>query len=170
MASTLDVFAQFKIPLRCFSRGKYKEMPRRLFDKPDTNNSWVLPCAPRQNFWQISRLLEFLPGPNRSGSPRTVESTPKPIAEMEETTRMDLEPSLGQNVTPCKSIDWVRKAVARSDVSRIVIYYANRDDSVSIGGYILFLDETPISWRMFRQRCVSLSTMEAEYVTLTEAA
>ncbi|GBM69969.1 hypothetical protein AVEN_148999-1, partial [Araneus ventricosus] len=49
-------------------------------------------------------------------------------------------------------------------------FAANRDDRVSIGGYILFLDETPISWRTFKQRCVSLSTMEAEYVTLTEAA
>ncbi|GBO00127.1 hypothetical protein AVEN_85243-1 [Araneus ventricosus] len=33
-----------------------KRWPRRIFDKPDTNNSWVLPCAPAQNFWQISRL------------------------------------------------------------------------------------------------------------------
>ncbi|GBM92498.1 Retrovirus-related Pol polyprotein from transposon TNT 1-94 [Araneus ventricosus] len=49
-------------------------------------------------------------------------------------------------------------------------FAANRDDRVSIGGYILFLDETPISWRTFKQRCVSLSTMEAEYVTLMEAA
>ncbi|GFX10823.1 retrovirus-related Pol polyprotein from transposon TNT 1-94 [Trichonephila clavipes] len=48
-------------------------------------------------------------------------------------------------------------------------YAANRDDRVSIGGYIL-LDETPISWRTFKQKCISLSTMEAEFVTLTEAA
>ncbi|GBM21320.1 Retrovirus-related Pol polyprotein from transposon RE1 [Araneus ventricosus] len=32
-------------------------------------------------------------------------------------------------------------------------FAANRDDRVSIGGYILFLDETPISWRTFKQRC-----------------
>ncbi|GBM29535.1 Retrovirus-related Pol polyprotein from transposon TNT 1-94 [Araneus ventricosus] len=43
---------------------------------------------------------------NRSGSPRVVESMPKPIVEVEEITNM--EPSLGQNVIPCKSIDWVR--------------------------------------------------------------
>lgn len=49
-------------------------------------------------------------------------------------------------------------------------FAANRDDRVSMGGYILFLDGTPISWRTFKQRCISLSTMEAEYVTLTEAA
>ncbi|GFX69503.1 retrovirus-related Pol polyprotein from transposon TNT 1-94 [Trichonephila clavipes] len=33
-----------------------------------------------------------------------------------------------------------------------------------------FIDETPISWRTFKQKSVSLSTMEAEYVSLTEAA
>ncbi|GBM24403.1 Retrovirus-related Pol polyprotein from transposon TNT 1-94 [Araneus ventricosus] len=49
-------------------------------------------------------------------------------------------------------------------------FVANRDDRVSIGGYSLFLDETPISWRMFKQRRESLSTMEAEYITLMEAA
>ncbi|GFY04511.1 retrovirus-related Pol polyprotein from transposon TNT 1-94 [Trichonephila clavipes] len=49
-------------------------------------------------------------------------------------------------------------------------YAANRDDRVSIGGYILLVDETPISWRTFKQKCISLSTMEAEFVTLTEAA
>ncbi|GFW55546.1 retrovirus-related Pol polyprotein from transposon TNT 1-94 [Trichonephila clavipes] len=31
-------------------------------------------------------------------------------------------------------------------------------------------DETPISWRTFKQKSVSLSTMKAEYVSLTEAA
>ncbi|GFY08275.1 retrovirus-related Pol polyprotein from transposon TNT 1-94 [Trichonephila clavipes] len=49
-------------------------------------------------------------------------------------------------------------------------YAANRDDRVSIGGYILLVDETPISGRTFKHKCISLSTMEAEFVTLTEAA
>ncbi|GFX92905.1 retrovirus-related Pol polyprotein from transposon TNT 1-94 [Trichonephila clavipes] len=44
------------------------------------------------------------------------------------------------------------------------------DDRVSMGGFITFIDETPISWRTFKQKSVSLSTMEAEYVSLTEAA
>ncbi|GBM92232.1 hypothetical protein AVEN_203038-1 [Araneus ventricosus] len=48
---------------------------------------------------------------NRSESPRVVESTSKPIVETREIT------SLEQNVIPCKSIDWVRKAVPRSDGS-----------------------------------------------------
>lgn len=49
-------------------------------------------------------------------------------------------------------------------------YAANRDDRISIGGLILFIDDTPILWRTFKQKSVSLSTMEAEYVSLTEAA
>lgn len=49
-------------------------------------------------------------------------------------------------------------------------FAANRDDRVSMGGYILFLDKSPISWKTFKHKCVSLSTMEAEFVSLTEAA
>ncbi|GFX48266.1 retrovirus-related Pol polyprotein from transposon RE2 [Trichonephila clavipes] len=49
-------------------------------------------------------------------------------------------------------------------------FATNRDDRVSMGGFITFIDETPISWRTFKQNSVSLSTMEAEYVSLTEAA
>lgn len=49
-------------------------------------------------------------------------------------------------------------------------FATNRDDRISMGGFIIFIDETPISWRTFKQKSVSLSTMEAEYVALTEAA
>ncbi|GFV26105.1 retrovirus-related Pol polyprotein from transposon TNT 1-94 [Trichonephila clavipes] len=48
-------------------------------------------------------------------------------------------------------------------------FATNRDDRVSMGGFITFIDETPISWRTFKQK-IRLSTMEAEYVSLTEAA
>ncbi|GFT99701.1 retrovirus-related Pol polyprotein from transposon TNT 1-94 [Trichonephila clavipes] len=48
-------------------------------------------------------------------------------------------------------------------------FATNRDDRVSMGGFITFIDETPISSRIFKQKSVSLSTMEAEYVSLTEA-
>ncbi|GFU65260.1 hypothetical protein TNCV_2134651 [Trichonephila clavipes] len=41
-------------------------------------------------------------------------------------------------------------------------FATNRDDRVSMGGFITFIDETPISWRTFKQKSVSLSTMEAE--------
>ncbi|GBN28862.1 hypothetical protein AVEN_200898-1 [Araneus ventricosus] len=67
---------------------------------------------------------------NRSGSPRVVESTSKPIVEMGEITNM--EPSLGRNVIPCKSSDWVRKAVPLSDGSRTDIYYGIEGINVSL--------------------------------------
>ncbi|GFX75430.1 retrovirus-related Pol polyprotein from transposon TNT 1-94 [Trichonephila clavipes] len=41
-------------------------------------------------------------------------------------------------------------------------FATNRDDRVSMGGFITFIDETPISWRTFKQKSVSLSTMEAD--------
>lgn len=49
-------------------------------------------------------------------------------------------------------------------------FAANRDDRVSMGGLITFLNEIPISWRTTKQKCVALSTMEAEYISLTEAS
>ncbi|GFT50719.1 retrovirus-related Pol polyprotein from transposon TNT 1-94 [Trichonephila clavipes] len=49
-------------------------------------------------------------------------------------------------------------------------FATNRNDRVSMGGFITFIGETPISSRTFKQKSVSLSTMEAEYVSLTEAA
>ncbi|GBL95368.1 Retrovirus-related Pol polyprotein from transposon TNT 1-94 [Araneus ventricosus] len=42
-------------------------------------------------------------------------------------------------------------------------FAANRDDRVSIGGFIILLDEVPISWRTSKQKC-------AEYVSLTDAS
>lgn len=39
-----------------------------------------------------------------------------------------------------------------------------------MGGIILFIDKVPILWKTFITKCVSLSTMEAEYVTLAEAS
>ncbi|GBO04904.1 hypothetical protein AVEN_22230-1, partial [Araneus ventricosus] len=45
---------------------------------------------------------------------------------------MNLRPSLGQNVTPCKSIDWVRKAAPRSDGSRTDIYYGIEGTNVRL--------------------------------------
>ncbi|GFU57733.1 retrovirus-related Pol polyprotein from transposon RE1 [Trichonephila clavipes] len=41
-------------------------------------------------------------------------------------------------------------------------FATNRDDRVSMGGFITFIDETPISSRTFKQKSVSLSTMEAD--------
>lgn len=44
------------------------------------------------------------------------------------------------------------------------------DSRTSVGGLILFLDQSPIIWRSFQQKSISLSTMESEYKSITEAA
>lgn len=49
-------------------------------------------------------------------------------------------------------------------------FATNRDDRISMGGYIFYIDNVAIEWKTFKQKCVSLSTMEAEYVSMTEAA
>ncbi|GFU95080.1 hypothetical protein TNCV_4138641 [Trichonephila clavipes] len=41
-------------------------------------------------------------------------------------------------------------------------FATNRDDRVSMEGFITFIDKTTISWRTFKQKSVSLSAMEAE--------
>lgn len=48
-------------------------------------------------------------------------------------------------------------------------FAANRDDRISMGGEILFLGNSPIVWRSFKEKCISLSTMESELVAMTEA-
>ncbi|GFS93081.1 retrovirus-related Pol polyprotein from transposon TNT 1-94 [Trichonephila clavipes] len=70
-----------------------------------------------------------------------------------------------------KIVRYNARLVARGNTQlRDSDFATNRDDRVSMGGFITFIDETPISWRTFKQKSVSLSTMEAEYVSLTEAA
>jgi hypothetical protein len=39
-----------------------------------------------------------------------------------------------------------------------------------MGGELVLLGNSPITWRTFKERCVSLSTMEAEFIAITEAA
>lgn len=48
-------------------------------------------------------------------------------------------------------------------------FASNRDDRTSMGGQLLMLDRAPIMWRTFKQKSISLSTMESEFVALTEA-
>ena len=44
------------------------------------------------------------------------------------------------------------------------------NDRKSTSGYIFQVDGTAISWRSWKQSCVALSTTEAEYITLSQAA
>ncbi|GFT50334.1 retrovirus-related Pol polyprotein from transposon RE1 [Trichonephila clavipes] len=70
-----------------------------------------------------------------------------------------------------KIVRYKARLVARGNTQlRDSDFATNRNDRVSMGGFITFIDETPISSRTFKQKSVSLSTMEAEYVSLTEAA
>lgn len=46
----------------------------------------------------------------------------------------------------------------------------NKDDRTSMGGQIVFLDQVPITWRSFKQKSIALSSMESEFIALTEAA
>lgn len=70
--------------------------------------------------------------------------------------------SLKLNISNLKEL----KLTAYSDAD----YANNKDDRTSMGGQIIFLDKVPIEWRSFKQKTVALSTMESEFVSLTEAA
>lgn len=48
-------------------------------------------------------------------------------------------------------------------------FASNPDDRTSMGGQLLMLDKAPITWRAFKQNSVCLSTMESQFVALTEA-
>ncbi|GFT43959.1 retrovirus-related Pol polyprotein from transposon 412 [Trichonephila clavipes] len=62
-----------------------------------------------------------------------------------------------------KIVRYKARLVARGNTQlRDTDFATNRDDRVSMGGFITFIDETPISWRTFKQKSVSLSTMEAD--------
>lgn len=48
-------------------------------------------------------------------------------------------------------------------------FASNRDDRTSMGGQIVFLGSSPIMWRTSKQKSVCLSTMESEFVSMTDA-
>ncbi|GIY43307.1 retrovirus-related Pol polyprotein from transposon TNT 1-94 [Caerostris darwini] len=76
---------------------------------------------------------------------------------------IDIAVSLLQNKFNIKILGKIQKLLD-SD------FASNRDDRVSIGGMILMIDKAPISWSAFKHKCVILSTMEAECISLSETA
>jgi hypothetical protein len=48
--------------------------------------------------------------------------------------------------------------------------FANCADTLSVGGYALVINGSCITWSSKKQRTMALSTTEAEYIALTEAA
>ncbi|GFW22745.1 retrovirus-related Pol polyprotein from transposon RE1 [Trichonephila clavipes] len=59
---------------------------------------------------------------------------------------------------------WYIDIVGFSDAD----FAANRDDRVSMGGQFICLGNAPITWRTFKEKSVSLSTMEAEFMSMVE--
>ncbi|GFY13733.1 retrovirus-related Pol polyprotein from transposon TNT 1-94 [Trichonephila clavipes] len=47
-------------------------------------------------------------------------------------------------------------------------FAANRDDRISMGGQFICLGNAPVTWRKFKKKSVSLSTMEAEFISRVE--
>ena len=59
--------------------------------------------------------------------------------------------------------NWNMKMFSDSD------YGGDKDARKSVTGYVLFLFGVPITWKSKAQQSVSLSSLEAEYITLSEA-
>lgn len=49
-------------------------------------------------------------------------------------------------------------------------FSSNRDDRVSMWGVVFFVGNVFINWKAFKHKCVSLYTMESEYISLTEVS
>ncbi|GFT45874.1 retrovirus-related Pol polyprotein from transposon TNT 1-94 [Trichonephila clavipes] len=47
-------------------------------------------------------------------------------------------------------------------------FAANRYDRISMGGQFICLGNAPVTWRTFKEKLVSLSTMEAEFMSMVE--
>jgi hypothetical protein len=65
---------------------------------------------------------------------------------------------------PEKDMEWNMVAYSDSD------YAGDSETRVSVAGFILYLLGVPISWKSKGQRGVTLSSSEAEFVALSEAA
>ena len=70
---------------------------------------------------------------------------------------MELEPS-GSTSKP-----WDIASFSNSD------YAGDPESRKSVSGFILYILVLPVSWQSEAQRCVTLSSSEAEWVALSEA-
>ena len=53
---------------------------------------------------------------------------------------------------------------AYSDAS----WASDRDSRKSVSGFVILFKGIPISWRSSKQKCITLSTMESEYIAMTD--
>lgn len=58
--------------------------------------------------------------------------------------------------------EWKIKGYSDSD------YAGDKNNRISITGYIIYIMNAPVAWRSKSQRSVTLSSSEAEYVALSE--
>jgi hypothetical protein len=89
------------------------------------------------------------------------------IKEMYRCIKFVLDTSYyGLKIQPTGLTDghWTLQAYTDSD------WAGDKDTRISVSGYIIYLLGVPISWRSRQQRSVVLSSSEAEFVSLSEAA
>ena len=68
-------------------------------------------------------------------------------------------------ISPTRSFidnNWILKAYCDSD------YSGDKDTRRSVTGYVIFIQDVPVSWKSRGQKSVTLSSTEAEYVALSE--
>ena len=63
-----------------------------------------------------------------------------------------------------KDDKWVLKVYTDSN------WAGDKNTRISVSGYVLFLMNVPILWRSKSQKAITLSSSEAEYYALGEAA
>jgi hypothetical protein len=95
-------------------------------------------------------------------------ATPAALKEMKRVMKFVLDTrNFGLKIEPKAhndGDDWVMVAYTDSD------YAGDKDNRISVGGFIIFLLGVPIMWRSKAQRSVSLSSAEAEFCSLSDAA
>ncbi|CBF74296.1 uncharacterized protein ANIA_04289 [Aspergillus nidulans FGSC A4] len=101
----------------------------------------------------VNELARF----SRNPSPSHMEAINQVIAYLYHTRYLALEFSASEYADEI--------FICTSDAS-----FANNEDRKSTGGYLCKLFGAPIEWKSGKQRAVTTSTTEAEYVALAEAA
>jgi hypothetical protein len=94
--------------------------------------------------------------------------TPAAFKEMKRVMKFVMDTkNYGLKIEPLiegKEIAWTMQMYSDSE------FAGDKNNRISVGGYVLFLMGAPILWRSKAQRSVTLSSSEAEYVAMSEAA
>ena len=93
-------------------------------------------------------------------------ATPEAYKEMMRAIKFVLDTKdLGLKIIPSegRNLPWVLVCFTDSD------YAGDPDTRRSVSGYILFVKGVPVVWRSKAQRSVTLSSSEAEWISLSEA-